>query len=111
LEKGLAQDIQFMAGNFQGIEDILCEKYQWDELTANSVWAFGPHDIGTNILVDYTLGYETDKERLDSVRNSIVQGFQWATREGPLCEEPIQNVKFKLLSGSFAEEPIYRGGG
>ena len=39
-----------------------------------------------------------------------MQGFQWATREGPLCEEPIRNVKFKILSGSFASEPIYRSG-
>ena len=73
--------------------------------------AFGPHGVGTNMLVDYSLGFETDKQKLRSVQNSITQGFQWATREGPLCEEPIQSTKFKFLAGQFADQPVYRGGG
>lgn len=28
-----------------------------------------------------------DKALLGSVKDSIVQGFQWGTREGPLCDE------------------------
>ena len=56
-----------MAGNFEGIEELLVGKYQWDELTADSVWSFGPNNIGTNMLVDYTLGFETDKQKLRSV--------------------------------------------
>ena len=39
------------------------------------------------------------------------QGFQWGTREGPLCDEPIRNVKFKILDASIAPEPLARGGG
>ncbi|CAG7720510.1 unnamed protein product, partial [Allacma fusca] len=38
-------------------------------------------------------------------------GFQWGTREGPLCEEPIRNVKFKILDAGISNEPINRGGG
>ena len=34
-----------------------------------------------------------------------------ATREGPLCEEPIRNSKFKILDATIAGEPIHRGGG
>ena len=30
---------------------------------------------------------QVDKSLLSSVRDSIVQGFQWGTREGPLCDE------------------------
>jgi U5 small nuclear ribonucleoprotein component len=40
-----------------------------------------------------------------------VQGFQWGTREGPLCDEPIRNVKFKILGAEIAPEPLARGGG
>ena len=40
-----------------------------------------------------------------------VQGFQWGTREGPLCDEPIRNVKFKILDATIAPEPLARGGG
>ena len=52
-----------------------------------------------------------DKGLLGSVKESIVQGFQWGTREGPLCDEPIRNVKFKILDAVIANEPIHRGGG
>ena len=52
-----------------------------------------------------------DKTLLGSVKESIVQGFQWGTREGPLCDEPIRNVKFKILDAVIAGEPIHRGGG
>jgi len=41
----------------------------------------------------------------------IFKGFQWGTREGPLCEEPIRNVKFKILDAVIAPEPLHRGGG
>lgn len=66
---------------------------------------------GPNILVDDTLSAEVDKGLLGSVKDSVVQGFQWGTREGPLCEEPIRNTKFKILDAVIASEPIHRGGG
>jgi 116 kDa U5 small nuclear ribonucleoprotein component len=40
-----------------------------------------------------------------------VQGFQWATREGPLCEEPVRGTKLKILDAVLAEKPVHRGGG
>ena len=40
-----------------------------------------------------------------------MQGFQWGTREGPLCDEPIRNVKFKILGAEISPEPLARGGG
>jgi 116 kDa U5 small nuclear ribonucleoprotein component len=80
-------------------------------LAARSIWAFGPEVTGPNILVDDTLPSEVDKGLLGSVKDSIVQGFQWGTREGPLCEEPIRNVKFKILDAVIAQEPLHRGGG
>uniref|UniRef100_A0A453SFS3 Uncharacterized protein n=1 Tax=Aegilops tauschii subsp. strangulata TaxID=200361 RepID=A0A453SFS3_AEGTS len=30
----------------------------------------------------------------------------WGAREGPLCDEPIRNVKFKILNANIAPEPI-----
>lgn len=39
------------------------------------------------------------------------QGFQWGSREGPLCDEPIRNVKFKILDAAVASEALHRGGG
>lgn len=43
--------------------------------------------MGPNILMDDTLPTDVDKKLLYSVKDSIRQGFQWGTREGPLCDE------------------------
>jgi U5 small nuclear ribonucleoprotein component len=93
------------------IENLLINKYKWDNLTARSVWSLIPDKIGTDILIDYTLPTETDKFSLYSVRDSIVQGFDWACREGPLCEEPIRNTKFKILDAKISSEPIFKASG
>jgi len=87
-------------------------KYDWDLLSSRSVWAFGSSPThGTNILMDDTLPGEVDKTKLKSCKPSIVQGFQWATREGPLCEEPVRSTKIKILDVAMADKAIHRGGG
>lgn len=87
-------------------------KYHWDLLSSRSVWAFGDSPThGTNLLLDDTLPSEVDKSLLNSCKSSIVQGFQWATREGPLCEEPVRATKIKILDATLADISIYRGGG
>lgn len=115
LEKGLAEDIESnvvsMHMDKKTLSGMFQSKYNWDLLAARSIWSFGPDNSGPNVLVDDTLPSEVDKNLLSTVRDSIVQGFQWATREGPLCEEPIRNVKFKILDADVSSEPIYRGGG
>lgn len=115
LEKGLAEDIESevvsIGWNKKRLGEFFQINYDWDLLAARSIWAFGPDTSGPNILVDDTLPSEVDKMLLSSVRDSIVQGFQWGTREGPLCEEPIRNVKFKILDAVISNEPLHRGGG
>lgn len=115
LEKGLAEDIEQGAIDLRWesrrVRQFLQSKYSWDVLAARNVWAFGPTQRGPNVLIDDTLPTEVDKKLLYNVKDSVIQGFQWASREGPLCEEPIRNVKFKLLDATLAAEPIYRGGG
>ncbi|KAJ3007597.1 U5 small nuclear ribonucleoprotein component [Thoreauomyces humboldtii] len=115
LEKGIAEDIEDLQVSAKWpkrqLSDWFQKKYEWDLLASRNIWAFGPEDAGPNVLLNDTLPAETDKKLLESVRDSIKQGFQWATREGPLCDEPIRNVKFKILDATLAQEPIYRGGG
>ena len=52
-----------------------------------------------------------NKTLLNTIKDNVVQGFKWGCREGPLCDEPIRNVKFKILDATIASEPIHRGGG
>ncbi|KAF8313997.1 P-loop containing nucleoside triphosphate hydrolase protein [Clavulina sp. PMI_390] len=115
LERGIAEDIESgritmkMSAKERGKQ--FEERYQWDLLASRSIWAFGPDDSGPNILLDDTLPSEVDKKLLGAVKEHVKQGFQWGAREGPLCDEPIRNVKFRILDASLAAEPIYRGGG
>ncbi|SJX63094.1 probable ribosomal elongation factor EF-2 [Sporisorium reilianum f. sp. reilianum] len=115
LEKGVAEDIE--AGVLdvrmppKQLGRVLRDKYGWDLLASRSVWAFGPDERGANILVDDTLPSEVDKTLLYAVKESIAQGFQWGCREGPLADEPMRNVKFRILDAELAAEPMHRGGG
>ncbi|KAG0698450.1 Calreticulin family-domain-containing protein [Suillus ampliporus] len=115
LERGIAEDIERgrvtmrMTPKERGT--FFQEKYQWDLLASRSIWAFGPDDSGPNVLLDDTLPSQVDKKLLGTVKEHIKQGFQWGAREGPLCDEPMRNVKFRILDASLAQEPIFRGGG
>ncbi|KAI1271787.1 P-loop containing nucleoside triphosphate hydrolase protein [Xylaria sp. FL0933] len=114
LDDGIAEDIERgrvnMRDGARKVGKFFQENYGWDLLAARSIWAFGPDETGPNILQDDTLA-EVDKTLLRSVRETIRQGFSWATREGPLCEEPIRNTKFRITDAVLAQEAIFRGGG
>ncbi|KAI1259496.1 P-loop containing nucleoside triphosphate hydrolase protein [Xylariaceae sp. FL1019] len=114
LDDGIAEDIENgrvnMRDGARKVGKFFQDKYGWDLLAARSIWAFGPEETGPNILQDDTLA-AVDKTLLRSVRETIRQGFSWATREGPLCEEPIRNTKFRITDATLAQEAIFRGGG
>lgn len=68
-------------------------------------------ETGPNVLLDDTLSSDVDKASLRTIKDGVVQGFQWACREGPLAEEPIRNVKYRILDATIAREPLHRGSG
>jgi len=99
----------------------LQDAHGWDLLAARGLWAFGPGSGGGNALVDDTMlltgagGLGDDRAGaaavLSGARSSVVQGFDWAVREGPLCEEPMRGVQFRLLDVAFAGTPLDRAPG
>ncbi|CCH43514.1 Elongation factor G [Wickerhamomyces ciferrii] len=112
LEDKLAIDVE--NNKFQNVKrlnKILREVYDWDSLAARSLWTFGPESNGPNALLDDTLSDEVDKDLLQSVKNSIIQGFQWAVREGPLTDSAIRNVKFKIIDIKLAKDSLQRVNG
>ncbi|OJJ46317.1 hypothetical protein ASPZODRAFT_142931 [Penicilliopsis zonata CBS 506.65] len=130
LDDGIGEDIESgrvsIKDPIRKVAKFFEEKYDWDKLAARSIWAFGPDEMGPNILQDDTLPSQVDKKLLSTVRDTIAQGFSWGTREGPLCEErtrglfflcvgltksAIRNAKFKLTDITLADQAIYRGGG
>lgn len=78
----------------------LRNEYGWDSLAARNVWCF----YNNNVLIDDTLPDETNKELLKKFEAQIIQGFSWVTREGPLAEEPIHGVQFKILQATGLED-------
>lgn len=55
----------------------LVEKYGFDVSEARKIWCFGPETTGSNILIDSTKGVQYLRE----IKDSVVAGFQWATKE------------------------------
>ena len=112
LDKGLAEDIERekidLSWPQKEVSKYFMESYSWDLLASRSLWAFGPDKFGPNALLDDTLASETNKSSLTSVRDTLSSGFRWATGEGPLCDEPVRNCKFKLIEAkisSVSEHP------
>ena len=87
------------------LSEYLENHFDWDILASNNVWAFGPDFEGPNILVNDSYPTPTNQKLLGEVRNSIVQGFRWSTREGPLCDEPMRNVKFRVIEAQLSTIP------
>merc|ERR1712070_514785 len=59
---------------------LLKEKYDWDDNSANKIWAWGPETEGPNMVVDVTQGVQY----LNEIKEHVASGFQWASKEGPL---------------------------
>lgn len=115
LDDGIATDIETGRVSIRDpvrvVGKFFEQNYGYDILASRNIWAFGPDDQGPNILQNDTLPADIDPKSLRTVRDSIRQGFSWAAREGPLCEEPIRNTKFRLTDVVLANEAIARGGG
>ncbi|KAL8945908.1 MAG: hypothetical protein Q9222_007618 [Ikaeria aurantiellina] len=115
LDEGIASDIEIGAVRIRDpirrVATFFEENHGWDKLAARSIWAFGPEESSPNILQDDTLPSSIPKKSVLSVRDTITQGFSWATREGPLCEEPIRNARFRLTDLSLAPDALSRGSG
>lgn len=71
------------------------------------IWCFGPEGTGPNLLVDVTKGVQY----LHEIKDSVIAGMQWATKEGVLCEENVRGVRFNIHDVTLHADAIHRGGG
>jgi len=108
---GLADDIE--NGKVTPRDDpkarktYLCENYEFDATDAMKIWTFGPESTGGNLLIDVTKGVQY----LNEIKDSVVAGFQWASKEGVLCDENMRAVRFNLHDVTLHADAIHRGGG
>ena len=76
--------------------------------TARKVWAFGPGEHGTCILLDATSGGSAS---LNEIKDSIVASFAWVTKEGVLCEENMRGIGLKIADVALHRDAFLRGTG
>jgi elongation factor 2 len=108
---GLADDID--KGEVTARQEVkeraryMAEKYNYDPTEARKIWCFGPEGTGANIVIDVTKGVQY----LNEIKDSVVAGFQWASKEGVLCEENMRGVRFDIHDVTLHADAIHRGGG
>jgi elongation factor 2 len=111
LPEGFAEDVD--KGDISNKQDakerakIMGDKYQFDVADARKLWAFGPEGSGPNILMDVAKGVQY----LNEIKDSVVAGFQWATKEGVLCDENMRGCQFNIYDVVLHTDAIHRGGG
>ena len=66
-----------------------------------SIWAF---DENGNVLVSPTKNSEFPED----LAINIVQGFHWACKSGPLCQQPLRGIKVTLEQVDFDSNPNNR---
>jgi len=104
---GLAEDID--KGDVNPRDDFkiraryLSDKYDYDVTEARKIWCFGPDSTGPNMLLDCTKGVQY----LNEIKDSVVAGFQWATKEVscPLAYLLLSPVLCYLRPGSMPYRP------
>merc|ERR1719276_381065 len=87
----------------------LAEKYDFDptDVGPKKLWGFAPDGNGPNFLIDATRAVQY----LNEIKESVNSGFQWAMRAGPMCDEVVRGVVFKLLDVTLHADAIHRGMG
>jgi len=108
---GLSEDIENGEVNprddFKTRGRYLADKYDYDVTEARKIWCFGPDTNGPNLLIDCSKGVQY----LNEIKDSVVAGFQWATKEGVMCDENLRAVRFNIYDVTLHADAIHRGGG
>jgi len=110
-EEGLSEAIE--KGEVSDKDDpktrgrLLAEKFEWDVTEARKIWCFGPNNNGANLLVDTTKAVQY----LNEIKDSIVAGFQWVTKEGVLTSENMRGIRMNLMDVTLHADAVHRGGG
>eukprot|EP00188_Purpureofilum_apyrenoidigerum_P003251 Plantae.Rhodophyta-Purpureofilum_apyrenoidigerum.ctg33502.p1 GENE.Plantae.Rhodophyta-Purpureofilum_apyrenoidigerum.ctg33502~~Plantae.Rhodophyta-Purpureofilum_apyrenoidigerum.ctg33502.p1 ORF type:complete len:474 (+),score=79.93 Plantae.Rhodophyta-Purpureofilum_apyrenoidigerum.ctg33502:120-1424(+) len=86
---------------------LLRDEFGMDEDGAKKIWCFGPDTTGANFLMDRTKAVQY----LSEIKDSCVAAFQWASKEGVLCDENMRGVSFNVADVTLHADAIHRGGG
>jgi len=111
LAKGLAEAID--EGKVTSRDEVkararvLSTEFEWDPTDARKIWCFGPDSNGPNICTDVSKGVQY----LNEIKDSVVAAFNWATKDGVMCEENVRGCRFNIHDVTLHADAIHRGGG
>lgn len=111
--------------DYKKFSQLLRSELDWDALAAKSLWWVGGLGLGGNgvgggasgasgaqasLLLNDILPSQSGgaRRRAEAGRQNIVHGVEWGCRQGPLIEEEVLNVAFKILNADTALEPADR---
>merc|ERR1712048_1400031 len=113
LEEELANDIEKANSPVGAKADpkerskVLKNTYNWSDEDARKLWCYGPETDGANVVVDKTVAVQYVNE----IKEHVNSALQWASKEGPLCEENMRGVRFNLVDVTLHADSIHRGAG
>ncbi|RDW22617.1 P-loop containing nucleoside triphosphate hydrolase protein [Yarrowia lipolytica] len=93
--------------DFKARARVLADDYGWDVTEARKIWCFGPDGTGANVVVDTTKAVQY----LAEIKDSVVAGFNWATKEGPIFNENMRSVRVNIMDVTLHADAIHRGTG
>merc|ERR1719440_955466 len=85
---------------------VLVDMFGWEKSETQKIWCFGPDGSGPNIVVDVTVAVQY----LNEIKDSVVAGWQWVCKEGPLCDETLRDVRIDIHDVVLHADAIHRGG-
>jgi len=85
----------------------LVEEFDWDKTDSTKIWCYGPDNNGPNMVVDTAKGVQF----LNEIKDSVEAAFQWASREGVLCDENMRGCRYNIHDVTLHTDAIHRGGG
>lgn len=83
------------------------EEFVWEKDDTAKIWTYGPNTNGPNMFVDCAKGAQF----LNEIKDSVDAAFQWATREGAMCDENMRGVRIDIYDVALHADAIHRGGG
>lgn len=114
LPDGVADEIE--DGKITAKQDVkerskyMHEKFDMDPNETRKIWCFGPEAAGAtgaNFVSDVSKGVQY----LNEIQDSVVGGFQWASKEGVLCDENMRGCRYDIHDVTLHADAIHRGAG
>jgi len=86
---------------------MMHDEFEMDPNETRKIWCFGPEVTGPNIVCDTSKAVQY----LNEIQDSVVAGFQWASKEGVMADENMRGCAFHIHDVTLHADAIHRGGG